>query len=419
MPDGETLDIPIVAVLPFALTLLGIAILPLAMPHRWEKNSFKAIFSAVLAAPILVWLLAVDPHALLHTGHEYVSFIALLGALFIVAGGIHVAGDLEATPRTNVMLLGIGAVLANVLGTTGASMLLIHPVLRTNRQRQNVAHIPFFFILLVSNCGGLLTPLGDPPLFLGFLRGVPFEWTLRLWPIWIVAVSYLLVLLYFVDRRALASETTKAIARDKMERKPIRIFGVMNAGLLAGVVGSVFLPSPMREIAMVTLAAISIFVGPKDPRRDNRFTFHPINEVAILFFGIFITMVPALKLLETHGDRLGLTEPWQFFFVTGGLSSMLDNAPTYLTLLSTAQSLPGTPDEVVGISHALLEAISAGAVLMGANTYIGNGPNFMVKAIADVSGYKTPSFFRFAATAGLVLAPVYVVVALYVQFVVG
>ncbi len=416
MPEHEALaHVPLIAVLPFALTLIGIAVLPLAMPHRWERHSTKAIFAAVLGAPIAIWLIATEPESLLRTSHEYISFIALLGSLFVVAGGIHLAGDLEGTPRINVAILAAGAVLASILGTTGASMLLIRPILRTNHQRRNVAHIPFFFILIVSNCGGLLTPLGDPPLFLGYLRGVPFIWTLRLWPIWLAAVIYLLVFFFIIDTRAHRREPEKAIARDVAERTPLRVTGLSNIPLLAGVVASVFLPSPWREIAMFGLAAVSIFAAPKKPREDNRFTFEPILEVAILFAGIFVTMVPALQLLELRGGELGLTRPWHFFLTTGALSSVLDNAPTYLTLLSTAQALP-LPHQVVGISDIFLTAISAGAVLMGANTYIGNGPNFMVKAIADSAGYATPSFFRYAAAAVAVLAPLYLAVAFYVSY---
>jgi Na+/H+ antiporter NhaD/arsenite permease-like protein len=334
----------------------------------------------------------------------------------VIAGGIHVSGDLEGKPSINAAILLGGAVLANLVGTTGASMVLIRTLLRTNRQRKHRSHIPVFFILIVSNCGGLLTPLGDPPLFLGYLRGVPFEWTLSLWPCWLAAVSYLVALFYAVDTHAHLRETKEDLARDRREQEPLKLHGAINLLLLAGVVGSVFLPAPFREIAMVSLMLASLQLGPKEPRKKNEFSFGPIAEVAILFAGIFVTMVPALALLEVHGAALGLAEPWQFFLSTGALSSVLDNAPTYLTFLAAAQGLAlpeGADAHVVGVPMLFLSAISCGAVLMGANTYIGNGPNFMVKAIAEECGYPMPSFFGYAGRALLILTPVYVVLTIY------
>lgn len=413
--DHAPVSYPFVAVLPFAALLLCIAALPLLFHHFWESNRNKGIVTAVLALPVAFWLVSHDPHALQHSGLEYVSFICLLGSLFVVSGGIHVSGDLQATPRVNAVILGIGAVLANFIGTTGASMVLIRLVLRTNSERKNTAHIPFFFILIVSNCGGLLTPLGDPPLFLGYLRGVPFFWTLKLFPIWVLAIAYLLALFVFVDRRAYAAEPQSAIAEDISHIEPVRMTGVSNIALLLGIVLAVFLPTPYREIAMVLLTIVSLSFGAKEPRRKNDFSFGPILEVAILFAGIFVTMVPALALLKEHGQALGLTDPWQYFLVTGGLSSVLDNAPTYLTFFSAAQGLELRPD-IVGMPTLHLIAISAGAVLMGANTYIGNGPNFMVKAIADSQRYKTDNFAAYALKALCALAPIYVVVTLFLVF---
>jgi Na+/H+ antiporter NhaD/arsenite permease-like protein len=411
------LKVPALAVVPFALLLVCIAALPLLAPRFWEKNRNKAIVATALSVPVAVWLLGARPQALWHSAVEYTSFIALLLALFVACGNIHVSGDLDATPRHNVTLLGAGAVLANAIGTTGASMLLIRLILRTNSQRRNVAHLPFFFILIVSNCGGLLTPLGDPPLFLGYLRGVPFTWTLKLWPVWIVAIGYLLAVFYLVDRRAYARERPADLERDRSQIEPVRLHGWRSVGLLIGVVLSVFLPTPFRELAMFALALVAYFAGgpgAREARKRNGFCFHPMLEVALLFAGIFVTMVPALALLEQHGRSLGLTQPWHYFLVTGALSSVLDNAPTYLTFLSAAQSL-GLSPEVAGVPAAFLLAISAGAVLMGANTYIGNGPNFMVKAIADAAGYPTASFFRHALLAVIVLAPVYAFVAFWVS----
>jgi Na+/H+ antiporter NhaD/arsenite permease-like protein len=418
---GES--VPIWAVIPFAVMLLGIAILPLVAHDWWESNKNRGIFSALVAAPMVVYLGVVYPHGILHAAEEYVSFLALLGSLFVIAGGIHLSGDLEATPRTNLAILGIGAVLANLIGTTGASMLLIRVLLRTNAQRQNVAHLPFFFILIVSNCAGLLTPMGDPPLFLGYLRGVPFTWSLGLWPFWIGAVGYLLVAFYFVDRRAYSREEAADIARDASERVPVSIEGWLNVPLLAGVIGAIFLPIGFREAVMLALTLASVFLAPKPPRVANGFNYGPILEVAILFAGIFVTMQPALALLEARGGQLGLDEPWQFFLITGGLSSMLDNAPTYLTFLATAMGLEvqDASMEMVqltggAIPEIFLVAISTAAVFMGANTYIGNGPNFMVKAIADqdkTGSYKMPSFLGFALRAVLTLSPIYVAMVVY------
>ena len=402
-------------VTPFALLLLCIAILPLLVPNFWEHNRNKAIIAGLLSAPIAVWLLYREPMAMVHSLREYVSFIALLGSLFIVSGGIHLEGDLKATPGINTALLGLGGALANLLGTTGASMLLIRTLLRTNTQRNHVAYLPFFFILVVSNCGGLLTPLGDPPLFLGYLRGVPFTWTLKLWPVWCCAMAWLLGLFYFIDRRAYAKEDPVHLRRDAADIVPLKLLGWRNVALLLGVVLSVLLPTPYREISMVALSAVSMALGGKAARSSNEFTFGPIIEVAILFAGIFITMIPALKLLELHGASIGLTHPWHYFFASGALSSVLDNAPTYLTFLSAAQGL-GLHADVVGVPTAFLAAVSAGSVLMGANTYIGNGPNFMVKAIADSAGYKTPSFGKHAVWAILVLSPIYVFTAFWLSF---
>jgi Na+/H+ antiporter NhaD/arsenite permease-like protein len=406
--------IPFVTVLPFVLILAGIAILPFVAPAFWEHNRNKGIFAAVLAAPVAIWLCTQKPEQLLHVGLDYVSFICLLGALFVVAGGVHLGGDLRATPRNNTVLLGVGATLASLLGTTGASMLLIRLVLRTNRQRRHVGHIPFFFILLVSNAGGLLTPLGDPPLFLGYLRGVPFFWTLRLFPIWLLAIGYLLALFYFIDRRAYAREKHGDVVRDQVQSVPFSVEGRLNLLWLLIVVLSVFLPTPWRELAMVGAALASLLVGSRQARDKNQFGFGPIAEVAILFAGIFVTMAPALMLLEQKGPALGMVAPWHFFVGSGVLSSVLDNAPTYLTFLTAAQSTAAAlnlPVSVVAVPATYLAAISAGAVLMGANTYIGNGPNFMVKAIAESSGFRMPGFAKYAVLATAALFPVYLATA--------
>lgn len=403
------LNVPLFTVVPFALMLLAIAILPLVAGHFWESNRNKAIVSTLLALPMGIYLAGAYPEGLRHSTVEYFSFIALLGSLYVIAGGVHVSGDLRATPRNNTLLLLAGGVLANLAGTTGASMLLIRVFLRTNSERRNTAHLPFFFILIVSNCAGLLTPLGDPPLFLGYLRGVPFSWTLSLTPYWLMAMAYLLGLFYWFDARAYSREAAPDLARDDRQVQPVRIAGGINFLLLGLVIVAIFLPTPARELAMLVCAVVSLLVAPKEPRRLNEFSYGPIVEVAVLFAAIFVTMVPALALLEARGGELGLRAPWHFFLVTGALSSVLDNAPTYLTFFSAAQGLDlvSTGPTVAGVPEALLSAISLGAVFMGANTYIGNGPNFMVKAIAEHTGYAMPSFFGYAGRAVLVLTPVF------------
>jgi Na+/H+ antiporter NhaD/arsenite permease-like protein len=410
--------IPIHTVIPYVLTLAGIALLPIAVPRFWHRNRNKALFTLLFAAPIVPWLMSTHSDLLVRALSEYGSFIALLGSLFVVCGGIHLGGDLRATPRNNTLILAAGAILASVIGTTGASMLLIRLLLRTNSQRRHVSHAPFFFILLVANAGGLLTPLGDPPLFLGYLRGVPFTWTLRLFPIWLLAVGYLLALFYWVDRRAFARESAGDLEKDAGAVLPLTVAGKLNLLWLSLILLSVFLPSPAREIVMVLSGVASLLLGKQTARSKNAFAFAPIAEVAILFAGIFITMAPALALLEGKGPALGLSAPWHFFLVSGALSSVLDNAPTYLTFLTAAQSTASAlalPVSVVGVPASFLAAISAGAVLMGANTYIGNGPNFMVKSMAESAGCPMPSFGRYALMALVVLSPIYVVTALLVN----
>jgi Na+/H+ antiporter NhaD/arsenite permease-like protein len=397
-------------VLPFVGLLLAIAVLPLAAPRFWQSNLRKLIVAAVAAAPIL-WLYGRHaPETLVHSGGEYASFIALLGSLFVISGGIVLTGDIEATPRVNALFLAAGTLLASLVGTTGASMLLIRPLLATNRERRHVRHTVVFFIFLVANIGGCLTPLGDPPLFLGYLKGVPFPWTLRLAPAWLLTSALLLVVYFFWDTRMHARESAADLARDRTQVAPLRLAGVGNLVLLAGVLASVIvLAWPWRELAMLGLAALSLLLTPRVLRRANHFSFHPILEVAALFAGIFMTMLPALDILRVRGATLGLHQPWQFFWATGTLSSFLDNAPTYLVFFALAQGLGLTP-QVAGMPHALLTAISLGAVFMGANTYIGNGPNFMVRALAEARGVRMPSFAGYMLYSALILLPVFCVV---------
>ena len=394
-------------VAPFVCLLLAIAVLPLAASHFWESNARKLAIALGLAVPVIALYLWNHPEGLVHTAREYVSFIILLGSLFVISGGILLKGDIEATPATNTAFLGLGAFLASFIGTTGASMLLIGPLLATNRERRHVTHTVVFFIFLVSNIGGCLTPLGDPPLFLGYLKGVPFLWTLRLAPAWLFATTLLLCLYFFWDRRAHARETPSDLARDRGEVLPLRLEGWENAVLLLGVLAAVaFLASPWREGVMLGLALVSLRRTPSGIRQANQFSYHPILEVAVLFAGIFVTMLPALDVLRARGGELGIREPWQFFWATGTLSSFLDNAPTYVTLLALGQGLRLAPD-VVGVPQRILEAISLGAVFMGANTYIGNGPNFMVRAIAERRGVPMPSFGGYMLYSGAILLPLF------------
>jgi Na+/H+ antiporter NhaD/arsenite permease-like protein len=398
--------------LPFAILLVAIAVLPLAAPAFWDSNRRKLVVSAVLGVPVLVLYARHAPALLLRATEDYLSFMILLGSLFVIAGGVLMDGDLEATPRTNTLFLAGGALLASLIGTTGASMLLIRPLLHTNSERRNVVHTVVFFIFLVSNIGGCLTPLGDPPLFLGYLAGVPFTWTLRLAPAWFFTTAILLLIYYVWDTRAHAKERASSLALDHAHREPITIRGTENLILLGGIVAAAaLLASPWRELTMAGLTILSYVRTPKSLHQANRFSLHPITEVAVVFAGLFATMLPALDLLRARGAELGVAHPWQFFWATGLLSSFLDNAPTYLAFLALGQGMQLTPD-IVGVSHKILAAISLGAVFMGANSYIGNGPNFMVRSIAESRGVRMPSFGGYLLYSGAVLIPVFVLVTL-------
>ncbi len=393
--------------LPFAVLLLSLAVVPLVAHQFWESNLTKLVFSAGLAAPVLVLYLLYQPAAVAHAAREYVSFVVLLGSLFFVAGGVLFEGDLEATPFTNTMCLAIGVALAGVIGTTGASMLLIRPLLSTNKERRHVVHTVVFFIFLVSNIGGCLLPLGDPPLFMGYLRGVPFTWTLRLWPAWLTASGILLGLYFVGDTILHAREPPERIRLDRANIKPLHVGGSHNLILLAGVaVLTILLPSPWRELATLMLAVVSWRSTSLHLYRANRFSLGPMVEVAVVFLGIFATMLPALDVLHARGAHMGLREPWEYFWATGLLSTFLDNTPTYLSFLALGQSQQ-LANEVVGVPHKMLEAISLGAVMMGANSYLGNGPNFMVRAIAESRGVKMPSFGAFMLYSGAIVLPVF------------
>jgi Na+/H+ antiporter NhaD/arsenite permease-like protein len=408
---------------PFVVLLLLIATLPLLVGHWWHSNLHKSFVTfpfALLVGGFLVSLGAAGTHALQHVLLEYFSFIVLLWSLYTISGGIVIDGDFRGRPLNNTLLLLIGACLASFIGTTGASMLLIRPFLRMNHGRKYIAHLPVFFIFLVSNTGGLLTPLGDPPLFLGFIKGIGFFWTMEnLWQEWIIVNVIVLGIFLVWDMFASRGE---AIVHDPEIRRAFGIRGGANFLLLAGVIGAVLSKSRLAgtqwepyfipEGTMILLGLISLALTSRVCREANNFTWGPIVEVAVLFIGIFVAMVPALELLRTHGPQFGITQPWQYFWLTGVLSSFLDNAPTYLTF-GTLAAGPAAADFKVlmePVNRDILAAISCGAVFMGAMTYIGNGPNFMVKALAEEDGCKMPSFFGYMLYSCLILLPVFVLV---------
>ena len=356
---GESM--PIWAVLPFVTLLLAIAILPLVAHRWWDSNTNKAIASFSLGIPFAIWLLvtfgAPGWEVLQHILLDYVAFIALLGALYVVAGGIFVRGSLAGSPLSNTGLLVIGALLANLIGTTGASMVLIRPLLRATATRKRRAHVVIFFIFIVSNCGGLLTPFADPPLFLGFLKGVPFEWTFGLWNEWALVVGILLVTFFAFDSYVLDKEELERPGSQLeavLKHEPMGLDGAHNFLFLGAIVlvilargngwgnGGELWPVGIQEGLMVGVAGLSWVATKPAVRVANRFTFGPIHEVAILFFGIFVTMIAPLYLLYARGSELGLEHPWQYYWATGLLSSFLDNAPTYLTFAATAAGQAAT-----------------------------------------------------------------------------
>jgi len=411
-----------VAALPFVLLLAAIAILPLVAGHWWHRHPAatalgehrnKALVALLLSLPTAFYL-SLQPHgvgALLHELQDYVSFILMLTALYVIAGGLVIRGALSASPLVNSSILLTGAILANFIGTTGASMLLIRPMLRINARRRRRGHVPLFFIFIVSNAGGLLTPLGDPPLFLGFLGGVDFFWTLSLWPQWLMMNGILLLLFAIIDKRFARDERPESLrvkAPEKLRIEGWKLNGPLLVLVAIGVLGKKYTPFPVVECWLVVCILVSMRFTSKPLREANDFAWGPMAEVAVLFAGIFVTMTPALALLKQHGGSLGVTEPWQFFWVTGLLSSCLDNAPTYLTMATLA----APPEGFAALAAArpdLLAAVSCGAVFMGANSYIGNGPNFMVKAIAEGNAYRMPSLFGYVAWAAVILGPIYLV----------
>ncbi len=453
MELGDTL--PIWSIVPFAGMLLSIALFPLLKAEWWERHQLHvaAFWSLLFLVPFTaVYGFGVAYEQLLESVVvDYIPFIVLLLGLFVVTGGIHVAGTIKGSTRNNVIMLAIGTLLASWIGTTGAAMLLIRPVLRANIWREHKAHIVVFFIFLVANIGGCLTPLGDPPLFLGYLRGVPFFWTLEhIWPLLLLNTALLLAAYAAVDRHFVKKEGKEGRERFELldaadERTPVRVEGKRNIAFLAVIILAVILNGSIHQmdlfvdpaagatygvelsggvrlgveyfvqIALILAAtALSLRFTPREVRASNRFEWGPIAEVAKLFIGIFVTMIPALAILRAHGADLGIDTPLEFFWATGALSSFLDNSPTYVVFLTAAGSLgagggAAVATTVGAVAPEILLAISAGAVFMGAVTYIGNAPNFMVKNIAEGARVKMPSFFGYMGWSFAVLIPLFVI----------
>jgi Na+/H+ antiporter NhaD/arsenite permease-like protein len=443
--EDARLDSPsLFSAIPFVLLLLCIALLPLfhGTHHWWERNQNKMIISVVLGMITLIYYL-LRQAGFPHDGHlsepgldavltvlqvalvkDYVPFMVMLFSLYTISGGIRWEIRMKPTPMVNGTLLLVGTLLASFIGTTGASMLLIRPILDVNKHRKHKLHTILFFIFLVANIGGALLPLGDPPLFIGYLRGVSFLWTMTLLPHW-ATCSVLLLIIYLVwDMLAYGREALPELDllqdSDGKVRRPFEVNGRINYLWLIGVVLSLALllpgkrflgtewivPTYLREAMMLLFTALSWLTTPIGVRARNRFNFTAIGEVAFLFIGIFICMMPPLEILQVRGSELGLTQPWQFFWVTGILSSFLDNAPTYAIFFETARSL--NPGSTVP-ADPLLIALSVGGVFMGANTYIGNGPNFMVKSIAEESGVEMPSFFGYMFYSAPILIPIFLI----------
>ncbi|MCU6761672.1 Citrate transporter [uncultured Roseburia sp.] len=434
-------NISLVFCIPFVGMLLSIAVLPLIAGEWWEKNKkyMVILWSVLFLIPFAVTYSAGTMTEVLADImiNDYIPFIVLLFGLFCVSGNISIQGRFRGSPRANVMLLLIGTLMASWIGTTGASMVMIRPIIRANSWRRRKVQVVIFFIFLVSNIGGCLTPVGDPPLLMGFMRGVPFFWSLHLLPIMLLNTGILLSVFFLLDLRAYRKDISEGLApeiRDINEKMSIQgvhniifLIAIVAAVILSGILGTVpafsgeiqilgevslGIPAIIEIVIILTAAFLSMKTTNKKVRIQNHFSWDAIQEVAVLFIGIFITMEPALLFLEAHGPELGISQPWQMFWATGALSSFLDNTPTYLVFLTTAGTLgasSGIATTVGTIMPVMLMAISCGAVCMGANTYIGNAPNFMVRSIAEGAGIKMPSFFGYMAWSVSFLIPVFII----------
>ena len=405
----EILPVSILWSIPFVALLLSISFIPLINKKWWDKN--YPIVSIILGLIVAFYYLNFNPKRFMHSMLEYFSFISLIGSLFVVSGGILIKSTRRGTPFVNAVILAIGAVISNIFGTTGASMLLIRPYIRLNRYRFKPYHL-VFFIFIVSNIGGCLTPIGDPPLFLGYLKGIPFFWfTKNLIPFWLIEVIIVIGIFFvidFINYRKLKEEAHPKVPPH------FEVKGLKNLVFIFLILFAVFVKTPFREAIMILSAVASYIFTEREIHHDNEFNFHPITEVAILFLGIFSTMTPALDWLELNAKILGITSPLIFFWATGTFSSFLDNAPTFLTFLSTAIGVTGLNIHQLLIQKPLyIKAISAAAVFFGANTYIGNGPNFMVKSIAEHSHLKAPHFLEYIYKYSLpLLIPTYIIISI-------
>lgn len=427
-------NIPAWMLIPFVVMLLCIAVLPLLpkVGEWWEENTHKLYVSLLLGFPVAAWMCCNGmSHDIMHQIiYDYVPFILLLMSLFVTTGGICIRGDFVAKPITNTIILAIGWVLASFMGTTGAAMLLIRLLLQTISQRRYKVHTVVFFIAIVANCGGLLTPLGDPPLFLLFQEGAPFGWFMSMVPEWALTGILLLGIYFLMDTYFYRKEPHENIMADIHEKTPLQVSGLINIFWLLCVIGATmfinktYIPAMgkehapfylklLREWIFILIIIGSMLTTKKIVRHANHFSWTPILEVACVFLGIFTTMTPALLFLESH--PLPVTQPWQFVYCTGALSAFLDNAPTAMVFHATATSLPIAEGAtmVAGIQEIFLKAICLGAVFFGSLTYIGNGPNFMVKSIAEQEGISMPSFFGYMFKYSLIIfLPVYIIVQL-------
>ena len=413
---------------PFFLMLGAIAVLPLSAPHFWNSNKNKFMVASTMSVPAIIYMLNAGASSSIYDSivFDYIPFIILIGALFVITGGIFTEVRGGATPCANTILLAVGTLFASFLGTTGAAMLLIRPLLHMNKDRNYKVHSVLFFIALVCNCGGLLTPLGDPPLFMMYLRGVSFLWFFKLFPEWLMTNGIILIIYFFVETHFWKKEQEATRFECLSDTVSIDLSGKMNFIWLSGVVLAIAFINPntmpwlngnhymgfAREGVILLMALFSLIFTPRMTRISNGFTWHPINEVAALFLGIFITMVPCLIYLEGNARSLNISSPVSFYYLTGLLSGFLDNTPTAVTFHSLAIGLSiQAPEMAASIPSDIMKAICTSAVFFGAMTYIGNGPNFMVKTIAEHQNVKMPHFFEYIFKFALpALLPVFILI---------